>query len=179
MLNKGDKVAIISKNQNAIHHFFDVLSGTKEAPEGSYSWGTTISKAYLPLDISEHFQNELNLMDWLRQYVPASYTDVDEVFLRGYLGRMLFSGDEVMKKCKVLSGGEKVRSMLSMMMLQNPNVLLLDEPTNHLDLESIQAFNENMIAFNGIVLINSHDHTFCKRCVTGLLKLHPMVVLIN
>lgn len=173
VLNKGDKVAIISKNQNAIHHFFDVLSGLKEANEGTYSWGTTISKAYLPLDIGEYFQNELNLMDWLRQYVPSSYTDVDEVFLRGYLGRMLFSGDEVMKKCKVLSGGEKVRSMLSMMMLQNPNVLLLDEPTNHLDLESIQAFNENMIAFNGIVLINSHDHTFLQTVCNRIIEITP------
>ena len=112
-------------------------------------------------------------MDWLRQYVPASYTDVDEVFLRGYLGRMLFSGDEVMKKCKVLSGGEKVRSMLSMMMLQNPNVLLLDEPTNHLDLESIQAFNENMVAFNGIVLINSHDHTFLQTVCNRIIEITP------
>ena len=112
-------------------------------------------------------------MDWLRQYVPPTITDVDEVFLRGYLGRMLFSGDEVLKKCKVLSGGEKVRAMLSMMMLQSPNLLLLDEPTNHLDLESIQAFNENMIAYNGIVLISSHDHTFLQTVCNRIIELTP------
>ncbi|MBK6545681.1 MAG: ATP-binding cassette domain-containing protein [Saprospiraceae bacterium] len=173
ILNKGDKVAILAKDQMAVHQFFDILAGKQKADSGSFEWGTTISKAYLPVDISEFFVEDLQLMDWLRQYVPPTITDVDEVFLRGYLGRMLFSGDEVLKKCKVLSGGEKVRAMLSMMMLQSPNLLLLDEPTNHLDLESIQAFNENMIAYNGIVLISSHDHTFLQTVCNRIIELTP------
>ncbi len=173
MLNKGDKVAILSKDQVAVHAFFDILAGVKAADQGTLEWGSTISKAYLPVDISSYFQQDENLMDWLRKYVPPTITDVDEVFLRGYLGRMLFSGDEVMKSCKVLSGGEKVRAMLSMMMLQSPNTVLLDEPTNHLDLESIQAFNENMIEFNGIVLISSHDHAFLQTVCNRIIEITP------
>jgi ATPase subunit of ABC transporter with duplicated ATPase domains len=173
ILNKGDKVAILAKDPMMVHHFFDVLAGVQQPDSGMISWGSTISKAYLPFDISEFFHNELDLMEWLRQYVPPTVKDVDEVFLRGYLGRMLFSGDEVLKKCKVLSGGEKVRAMLSMMMLQGPNLLLLDEPTNHLDLESIQAFNENMISYNGIVLISSHDHTFLQTVCNRIIELTP------
>ncbi len=174
MLNKGDKVAILSKDQLAVHAFFDILAGVRTADQGKLEWGSTISKAYLPVDISSYFQQDDNLMDWLRQYVPATVSDVDEVFLRGYLGRMLFSGDEVMKSCKVLSGGEKVRAMLSMMMLQSPNTVLLDEPTNHLDLESIQAFNENMIEFNGIVLISSHDHAFLQTVCNRIIEITPL-----
>jgi len=173
ILNKGDKVASFANDPMMVHHFFDVLAGIVKPYSGSIEWGSTISKAYLPFDISDFFHNDLILIDWLRQYVPPTVKDVDEVFLRGYLGRMLFSGDEVLKECKVLSGGEKVRAMLSKMMLQSPNLLLLDEPTNHLDLESIQAFNENMIAYNGIVLISSHDHTFLQTVCNRIIELTP------
>ncbi len=173
ILNKGDKVAILADDPMVVHSFFDVLAGIQKQDSGTIEWGSTISKAYLPFDISDYFHNDLNLMDWLRQYVPPTVKDVDEIFLRGYLGRMLFSGDEVLKLCKVLSGGEKVRAMLSKMMLQSPNLLMLDEPTNHLDLESIQAFNENMIAYNGIVLISSHDHTFLQTVCNRIIDLTP------
>ncbi len=172
-LNKNDKVAILADDPMMVHQFFDLLDGKQKAIKGTIEWGSTINKAYLPFDISDYFVNDLNLMEWLRQFVPATVKDVDEVFLRGYLGRMLFSGDEVLKNCKVLSGGEKVRAMLSKMMLQSPNLLLLDEPTNHLDLESIQAFNENMISFNGIVIISSHDHTFLQTVCNRIIELTP------
>ncbi len=173
MLNKGDKVAVLSRNQMAVHALFDVLAGVRDADAGRYTWGTTITRAYLPADLSMHFANVLTLIDWLREGVPPGTQDVDEIFLRGYLGRMLFSGDDVLKRCKVLSGGEKVRAMLSRMMLQNPNALLLDEPTNHLDLESIQAFNENMIEFPGVVLISSHDHTFLQSVCNRIIEIGP------
>ena len=172
-VNKGDKIALISKDQVAVHSFFDILSGITKADDGKFTWGTTINSAYLPNENTEFFINQLNLMDWLRQFVPPSITDVDEVFLRGYLGRMLFSGDDVFKKTNVLSGGEKVRCMLSKMMLQSPNLLLLDEPTNHLDLESIQAFNENMIDFPGIILMSSHDHTFMQTVCNRIIEITP------
>ncbi|MBK7340936.1 MAG: ATP-binding cassette domain-containing protein [Saprospiraceae bacterium] len=172
-VNKGDKIALISKDQVAVHSFFDILSGISKADDGKFTWGTTINSAYLPNENTEFFINQLNLMDWLRQFVPPSITDVDEVFLRGYLGRMLFSGDDVFKKTNVLSGGEKVRCMLSKMMLQSPNLLLLDEPTNHLDLESIQAFNENMIDFPGIILMSSHDHTFMQTVCNRIIEITP------
>ncbi|MBK8954962.1 MAG: ATP-binding cassette domain-containing protein [Saprospiraceae bacterium] len=172
-LNKSDKVALLSKDQMAVHAFFDCLAGQRKADSGSIEWGTTISRAYLPVDISAYFSGGEPLIDWLRNYVPPTITDVDEIFLRGYLGRMLFSGDEVLKKCSVMSGGEKVRAMLSMMMLQNPNALLLDEPTNHLDLESIQAFNENMIDFPGIVILSSHDHTFMQSVCNRIIEITP------
>jgi len=173
MLNKGDKVGFISKDQMAIHSLFDCLAGIKNPTSGSVEWGTTISRAYLPVDISSYFERDEPLMDWLRNYVPPGTQDVDEIFLRGYLGRMLFSGDEVNKRCKVLSGGEKVRAMLSMMMLQNPNALLLDEPTNHLDLESIQAFNENMVEFSGVVMLSSHDHAFMESVCNRIIEITP------
>ncbi|HRI00272.1 MAG TPA: ATP-binding cassette domain-containing protein [Saprospiraceae bacterium] len=172
-VNKTDKIAILSKDATAVHIFFEILAGERNNYEGSFTWGTTITKAYLPNENTDYFKTDLNIIDWLRQYVPPTTTDVDEIFLRGYLGRMLFSGDEVFKKCNVLSGGEKVRCMVSKMMLQNPNVLLLDEPTNHLDLESIQAFNENMIDFNGIVLISSHDHTFVQSVCNRIIEITP------
>lgn len=172
-LNKADKVALLSRDQMAVHAFFDCLAGQRQADSGSIEWGTTISKAYLPVDITSYFTAGEPLIDWLRNYVPPTMTDVDEIFLRGYLGRMLFSGDEVMKKCSVMSGGEKVRAMLSMMMLQNPNTLLLNEPTNHLDLESIQAFNENMIEFGGIVILSSHDHAFMQSVCNRIIEITP------
>lgn len=172
-VNKGDKIALLAKDQMAVHCFFDILDGKVAATSGSIDWGITISRAYLPVDVNFHFEKDLELMDWLRGYVPASIKDVDEVFLRGYLGRMLFTGDDVFKKCKVMSGGEKVRAVLSMMMLQGANTLLLDEPTNHLDLESIQAFNENMVDFGGIILISSHDHTFLQTVCNRVIEITP------
>jgi ATPase subunit of ABC transporter with duplicated ATPase domains len=132
----------------------------------------------LPNDNTQYFQGQqINLMDWLRQFVPPHVTDVDEPFLRGFLGKMLFSGDEVLKNTNVLSGGEKVRCMLSRMMLQDPNVVTLDEPTNHLDLESIQAFNESMSNFKGIVLLTSHDHTFLQTVANRVIELTPAGVI--
>ena len=172
-VNKGDKIAIVSDDQTAVTAFFEVINGEIPADAGRYEWGSTVSRAYLPNDNSKFFTNNLSLMDWLRQYVPAHVTDVDEPFLRGFLGKMLFSGDEIMKKTGVLSGGEKVRCMISRMMLQDPNVVILDEPTNHLDLESIQAFNESMENFRGIVLISSHDHTFLQTVANRIIELTP------
>lgn len=144
-----------------------------EADQGSYEWGVTITKAYLPLENSDYFDNDLTLLDWLRQYVPDYVEDVDESFLRGFLGKMLFSGEEVFKKTSVLSGGEKVRCVLSQMMLQNPNCIILDQPTNHLDLESIQAFNEQCVTYKGIVLLSSHDQTFMQTVANRVIELTP------
>ncbi|HEY4108566.1 ABC-F family ATP-binding cassette domain-containing protein [Puia sp.] len=173
-LNKGDKVAFVSKDHLALTTFFRLINGEVTADGGKYEWGTTVTKAYLPNDNTEYFEGQqINLMDWLRQFVPPHVTDVDEPFLRGFLGKMLFSGDEVLKNTNVLSGGEKVRCMLSRMMLQDPNVVILDEPTNHLDLESIQAFNESMSNFKGIVLLTSHDHTFLQTVANRVIELTP------
>jgi ATPase subunit of ABC transporter with duplicated ATPase domains len=176
-VNKGDKIAVVAEDQLAISAFFDIINGELKADKGKFEWGTTVSKAYLPNDNSKYFTTDLNLMDWLRQYVPPHVTDVDEPFLRGFLGKMLFSGDETFKKTTVLSGGEKVRCMISRMMLQDPNVVILDEPTNHLDLESIQSFNESMINFKGIVLISSHDHTFLQTVANRVIELTPTGVI--
>ncbi|NML21952.1 ATP-binding cassette domain-containing protein [Pseudoflavitalea sp. G-6-1-2] len=172
-VNKGDKIAVVADDQMAVTSFFEIINNEQQADSGTIEWGTTVSKAYLPNDNSQYFTQDLNLMDWLRQYVPPHVTDVDEPFLRGFLGKMLFSGDEVLKQTSVLSGGEKVRCMLSRMMLQDPNVVLLDEPTNHLDLESIQAFNESMENFKGIVMITSHDHTFLQTVCNRIIELTP------
>lgn len=172
-VNKGDKIALLSRDPLAITNFFNIITGEEMADSGSYSWGSTVTHAYLPQENSEFFQKEMNLMDWLRQYVPDHVKDVDEPFLRGFLGKMLFSGDDVMKKTTVLSGGEKVRCMISRMMLQNPNVVLLDQPTNHLDLESIQSFNEQCTDFKGIVLLTSHDHTFMETVANRVIELTP------
>lgn len=172
-VNKGDKIAIVADDQTAVTAFFEVINGESKPDTGNYEWGTTVSKAYLPNDNSKYFADNLPLMDWLRQFVPPHVTDVDEPFLRGFLGKMLFSGDEILKKTGVLSGGEKVRCMVSRMMLQEPNVVVLDEPTNHLDLESIQAFNESMENFSGIVLISSHDHTFLQTVANRIIELTP------
>ncbi|HQX43109.1 MAG: ATP-binding cassette domain-containing protein [Saprospiraceae bacterium] len=172
-INKGDKIGFLCKDQMAIHYLFDILNDKAKPEEGKIEFGSTITKAYLPIEHNSYFQEQLSLMDWLRNFVPASVKDVDEVFLRGYLGRMLFSGDEVNKSVKVLSGGEKVRCLLSMMMLQGPNLIILDEPTNHLDLESIQAFNENVMEFQGVVLISSHDHTFMESVCNRVIEILP------
>jgi ATPase subunit of ABC transporter with duplicated ATPase domains len=173
MVNKGDKIAIVADDHLAVTSFFEIINGKLAADSGKYEWGTTVSKAYLPNDNSEYFTQNKPLMDWLREFVPSHVTDADEPFLRGFLGKMLFSGDEIMKKTGVLSGGEKVRCMVSRMMLQDPNVVILDEPTNHLDLESIQSFNESMENFKGIVLITSHDHTFLQTVANRIIELTP------
>jgi ATPase subunit of ABC transporter with duplicated ATPase domains len=172
-VNKGDKIALLSRDPLALTSFFNIITGEAMADNGSYSWGSTVTHAYLPQENSQYFEKQMNLMDWLRQYVPDHVKDVDEPFLRGFLGKMLFSGDDVLKKTNVLSGGEKVRCMISRMMLQNPNVILLDQPTNHLDLESIQSFNEQCTAFKGIVLLTSHDHTFMQTVANRIIELTP------
>src|SRR6187402_589828 len=173
-IQKGDKIAFISRDPMAMTSFFEIINGKMKADSGSYEWGTTVTTAYLPNDNSEYFEgSKLNLMDWLRQYVPPGTKDVDEDFLRGFLGKMLFSGDEILKKTNVLSGGEKVRCMISRMMLQNPNVLVLDEPTNHLDLESIISFNDGMINFSGIVLLTTHDHQFMQSVANRIIEITP------
>src|SRR6188474_2996243 len=172
-VNKGDKIALLSRDPLAVTTFFNIITGETMADTGSYSWGTTVSHAYLPQENSQYFKDDLNLMDWLRQYVPDHVRDVDEPFLRGFLGKMLFSGDDVLKKTNVLSGGEKVRCMISRMMLQNPNVILLDQPTNHLDLESIQSFNEQCTDYKGIVLLTSHDHTFMQTVANRVIEITP------
>ncbi|MBU3675848.1 MAG: ATP-binding cassette domain-containing protein [Chitinophagaceae bacterium] len=170
---RTDKILVISRNQLAVSHFFETINGEMDPAGGAYTWGTTITKAYLPNNNSKYFENELNLMDWLRQFVPANVTDVDEDFLRGFFGKMLFTGDELNKKTKVLSGGEKVRCMISRMMLQNPNVILLDEPTNHLDLESITAFNNGTVDFPGVVLMATHDLAFANSVCNRIIELTP------
>jgi ATPase subunit of ABC transporter with duplicated ATPase domains len=176
-VNKGEKIAFFSKDPSAVTAFFEIINGNMEPGKGKYEWGTTITKAYLPVENNEFFGNGLTLMEWLRQYVPAHVTDADEPFLRGFLGKMLFSGDDIMKKTDVLSGGEKVRCMLSRMMLQNPNVIVLDQPTNHLDLESIQSFNEGCITFPGVVFLTSHDHTFMQTVANRVIELTPKGII--
>lgn len=172
-LSKGDKVAFVSKDPLAVTSFFEIINNEMNADKGSFEWGTTITKTYLPIENGSFFNEDLGLLDWLRQFVPPHVTDADEPFLRGFLGKMLFSGDDIMKKTKVLSGGEKVRCMVSRMMLQNPNCIVLDQPTNHLDLESIQSFNEGCINFPGIVMLTSHDHTFMQTVANRVIELTP------
>ena len=176
-VNKNEKIAFISKDPSAVTHFFDAINEITVADAGKFEWGTTITKAYLPVENGEFFTEGLTLMDWLRQYVPAHVTDADEPFIRGFLGKMLFSGDDIMKKTNVLSGGEKVRCMVSRMMLQNPNLVVLDQPTNHLDLESIQSFNEGCMTFPGVVLLTSHDHTFMQTVATRIIELTPKGII--
>ena len=177
-IQKGDKIAFISRDPIALTSFFEIINGKMKADSGTYEWGTTVTTAYLPNDNNEYFTgSQYNLMDWLRQYVPPTTKDVDEDFLRGFLGKMLFTGDEILKKTNVLSGGEKVRCMVSKMMLQNPNVLVLDEPTNHLDLESIISFNDNMAAFSGIILLTTHDHQFMQTVANRIIELTPKGII--
>lgn len=176
-VNKGDKIAILSKDPLAVTNFFEIINENANADGGKYEWGTTITRAYLPVENNEFFENGLTLLEWLRQYVPSHVTDADEPFLRGFLGKMLFSGDDIMKKTNVLSGGEKVRCMISRMMLQNPNLVVLDQPTNHLDLESIQSFNEGCQTFPGVVLLTSHDHTFLQTVANRIIELTPKGII--
>ncbi len=174
---KGQKIAFLSRDPVALTSFFEIINKKMKPDHGHFEWGTTITTAYLPNDNSEYFENNLSLLDWLRQFVPEHYTDVDEDFLRGFLGKMLFSGDEILKKTSVLSGGEKVRCMISKMMLQNPNLVMMDEPTNHLDLESITAFNDGMISFPGIVLMTTHDHQFIQTVANRIIEITPKGII--
>ena len=176
-INKGDKIAFVSRDPLAVTSFFEIINGLQEPAAGKYEWGTTITKAYLPVENNEFFKDGLTLLEWLRQFVPPNVTDADEPFLRGFLGKMLFSGDDISKKTNVLSGGEKVRCMVSRMMLQNPNLIILDQPTNHLDLESIQSFNEGCVNFPGIVLLTSHDHTFMQTVANRVIELTPNCII--
>jgi ATPase subunit of ABC transporter with duplicated ATPase domains len=169
MVDKGDKIAFISKTKQAVNKFFQTIMEEIPATKGSYKWGVTINKAYLPNDNSAYFKSDLNLIDWLRQYS----TNQEEAYVRTFLGRMLFTGEESLKKCSVLSGGEKVRCMVSRMMLQNPNLLVMDEPTNHLDLESITAFNNAIVEYNGTVLMSSYDHAFVQSSANRIVEFTP------
>ncbi len=176
-LKKSDKVAVISKNSLAVTEFFQVISGNTTPNNGEYKWGVTTTQSYMPLDNTEFFQNkELNLVDWLRQFTRTD-EERHEEFVRGFLGRMLFSGDEALKSSTVLSGGEKMRCMFSRMMLQKANILLLDEPTNHLDLESITALNNSLINFKGNILISSHDHELLQTVCNRVIEITPKGII--
>lgn len=171
-LAKGDKVAILSKDSRASTAFYQIISGNQKAEEGSFQWGVTTTQSYLPADNSSFFSEDTNLVDWLRQWAKTD-EEKEEVFIRGFLGKMLFSGEEALKKATVLSGGEKVRCMLSRMMMLRANVLLLDEPTNHLDLESITAFNNSLKNFKGNILLTTHDHEFVQTVANRIIELTP------
>tara|TARA_R110002051_G_scaffold56046_9_gene104007 strand:+ start:2488 stop:4116 length:1629 start_codon:yes stop_codon:yes gene_type:complete len=171
-LAKGDKIAIISRDSRATSAFYDIINGNRKADKGTFQWGVTTTQSYLPADNSGFFTDNINLVDWLRQYAKTE-EEREEVYIRGFLGKMLFSGEEALKKCTVLSGGEKVRCMLSRMMLMRANVLMLDEPTNHLDLESITAFNNSLKNFKGTVLLTTHDHEFAQTVANRIIELTP------
>lgn len=167
-IEKGEKVVFLSHNPKAMTALFEIINGNREPQAGTYKWGVTITTAYLPLDNTEFFESEKDLVEWLGQYGPGN-----EVVMKGYLGRMLFSGEDVMKKVNVLSGGEKMRCMIARMQLKNANCLILDTPTNHLDLESIQAFNNNLVNFKGNILFSSHDHEFIQTVSNRIIELTP------
>ena len=167
-VEKGDKIVFLSRDPRAMTALFEIINGNRKAQAGHYNWGVTITTAYLPLDNTDYFNCDLNLVDWLSQYGQGN-----EVEMKGYLGRMLFSGEEVMKKVSVLSGGEKMRCMIARMQLRNANCLILDTPTNHLDLESIQAFNNNLKIYKGNVLFSSHDHEFIETVANRIIELTP------
>ena len=171
-LAKGDKVILFSKDSRAVTAFYEIISGNLKQTKGTFLWGVTTTQGYLPLENEEFFATEDNLVDWLRQWAHTE-EERDAVYLRGFLGKMLFSGDEALKSPKVLSGGEKVRCMLSKMMMQNANVLMLDEPTNHLDLESITAFNNSLKNFKGTLICSTHDHEFSQSLGNRIIELTP------
>ncbi|WP_394906158.1 ABC-F family ATP-binding cassette domain-containing protein [uncultured Mesonia sp.] len=175
-LSKGDKVVVFSRDSRATTAFYEIINGNREAVSGKYEWGITTLQSYLPLDNASFFENELSLVDWLRQYAKTE-EEREEVFIRGFLGKMLFSGEEALKTSNVLSGGEKVRCMLSRMMMMRANVLMLDEPTNHLDLESITAFNNSLKNFKGTVLFTTHDHEFAQTVANRVVELTPNGVI--
>ncbi|MAP54083.1 ATP-binding cassette domain-containing protein [Altibacter sp.] len=175
-LAKGDKVVVYSRDSRATTAFYEIISGNAKADTGNYQWGVTTAQSYLPLDNSSFFDNTMSLVDWLRQWAKTE-EEREEVYIRGFLGKMLFSGEEALKKSNVLSGGEKVRCMLSRMMMMRANVLLLDEPTNHLDLESITAFNNSLKNFKGTVLFTTHDHEFAQTVGNRVIELTPNGVI--
>ncbi len=168
-IEKGDKVAFLSHDPRAMTALFEIINGNRKADSGTYEWGQTITTAYLPLDNSGFFNTDINLVDWLCQFSD----DSSEIYLKGFLGKMLFSGEEVLKKASVLSGGEKMRCMIARMMLRNANTMVLDSPTNHLDLESIQAFNNTLQTFKGNILLSSHDHEFIQTVCNRIIELTP------
>ncbi len=172
-VEKNDKIAFLSRDPRAMTAFFEIINGHDTNHEGTYNWGVTITHAYLPIDNSEFFNTDLNLIDWLAQYSD----DTLESFIRGYLGKMLFAGEEIFKKASVLSGGEKMRCMISRMMLRNANLMMLDSPTNHLDLESIQAFNNTLINFKGNILLSSHDREFIQTVCGRIIELTPSGII--
>ncbi|AXT53669.1 ATP-binding cassette domain-containing protein [Aquimarina sp. BL5] len=175
-LAKGDKVVVFSKDSRATTAFYQILNDKQKADDGKFAWGITTTQSYLPADNSEYFQNDLTLVDWLRQWATTE-EEREEVFIRGFLGKMIFSGEEALKKSNVLSGGEKVRCMLSRMMMTRANVLMLDEPTNHLDLESITAFNNSLKNFKGTILFTTHDHEFAQTVANRVIELTPNGVI--
>lgn len=175
-LKKDDKVALISKNSRAVTTFYEILNNHQKADSGKYQWGITTSQSYLPLENAQFFNNNLSLVDWLRQYATTE-EEREEVYLRGFLGKMLFSGEEALKQSNVLSGGEKVRCMISRMMMTRANVLMLDEPTNHLDLESIQAFNNSLANFKGTVIFTTHDHEFAQTVANRIIEITPKGII--
>ncbi len=171
-LAKGDKAVILSRDSRATSAFYDIIKGLKNAEKGTYQWGVTTNQSYLPADNSKFFQTDVSLVDWLRQWAQTD-EEKEEVYIRGFLGKMLFSGEEALKKASVLSGGEKVRCMLSRMMMLKANVLLIDEPTNHLDLESITSFNNSLKTFKGNILFTTHDHQFAQTVANRVIELTP------
>ncbi|ATA80898.1 ABC-F family ATPase [Capnocytophaga leadbetteri] len=175
-LSKDDKVAVISKDSRATTAFYEILNGNLKPDAGTFAWGITTSQSYLPVDNSDFFTQDLSLVDWLRQWAKTE-EEREEVYVRGFLGKMLFSGEEALKNCKVLSGGEKVRCMLSRMMMLRANVLMLNEPTNHLDLESITAFNNSLKNFKGTVLFTTHDHEFSQTVANRIIELTPSGII--
>ena len=175
-LNKGDKVVVFSKDSRATSAFYDIVTKKLEAKSGTFQWGVTTTQSYLPLDNSSFFKNAMNLVEWLRQWTKTE-EEREEVHIRGFLGKMIFSGEEALKQSNVLSGGEKVRCMLSRMMMMRANVLMLDEPTNHLDLESITAFNNSLKNFKGTVLFTTHDHEFAQTLANRVIELTPKGVI--
>jgi ATPase subunit of ABC transporter with duplicated ATPase domains len=168
-IEKDDKVVFLSRDPRAMTALFEIINGNMKPDAGSFDWGQTITTAYLPLDNSDYFNTDMNLVDWLSQFSD----DSSEIYLKGFLGKMLFSGEEVLKKASVLSGGEKMRCMIARMMMRNANTIILDTPTNHLDLESIQAFNNNLKLYKGNVLFSSHDHEFIQTVANRIIELAP------
>jgi ATPase subunit of ABC transporter with duplicated ATPase domains len=168
-VEKDDKIVFISRDPRAMTALFNIINDEDNDYEGSFEWGQTITTAYLPLENTQYFNTDMNLIEWLSQFAE----DTNEVYLKGFLGKMLFSGEEVLKKASVLSGGEKMRCMISRMMLKNANTMILDSPTNHLDLESIQAFNNTLKAFKGNILFSSHDHEFIQTVANRVIELTP------
>jgi len=171
--NKGEKIIFLSKDPRAMTAFFEIINGHQKPDSGEYKWGQTITSSYLPIDNAEFFDKDLDLFDWLCQFTK----DTSEFYIRGYLGKMLFAGEEIRKQVRVLSGGEKMRCMISKMMLTGANAIILDTPTNHLDLESIQAFNNNLVKYPGNVFMSSHDHEFIQTVCDRVIELTPKGII--